>query len=281
MASTCFASWAKDDPPLSDLSPRTLRAIALPAEHGGWSFVAEPAILGLAVAPSEPGGLIAGAALAGFLARQPLKLVLTDRRRGVRYPRTGTAALVFVAFALVAALLLAAAFRAAAWSRFWVPLAAAAPVGLVAVVFDARGRSREAAAEAAAAVALGASASAIALAGAASTSVAWGAWALVALRAVTSVLYVRARLRLDRGHAVVTGAVHLGHAAAFGVACVLAAAGVGPWLGAVAFLVLLARSGWGLSARRGAVRPQALGWQEVGYGALTVALLAVGYRAGR
>jgi hypothetical protein len=260
------------------VSARELSAIVLPAEHGGWSFVAEPAILGLALAPSVPGALLALAALAAFLARQPLKLVLNDRRRGVRYPRTRAAAGVFVAFAALASLLLAAAFRAAP-TPFWVPLVAAVPIGVVAVVFDARGRSREAVAEAAAAVAFGASAAAIALAGGAYSTVAWSAWALVALRAVTSVLYVRARLRLDRGRSVVTAAVHLGHAAAFAVACLLAAAGLAPWLGAAVFVVLLARSGWGLSARRRAVRPQAVGWQEVGYGALTVALLVLGYRA--
>ena len=48
----------------------------------------------------------------------------------------------------------------------------------------------------------------------------------------------------------------------------------------VVFLVLLARSGWGLSRRRRPVRPQTLGFQEVGYGLLTLALLAIGYRLG-
>jgi hypothetical protein len=94
------------------------------------------------------------------------------------------------------------------------------------------------------------------------------------------VLYVRARLRLDRGLPAGPRAVHLGHAAAFVASIGLAAAGSAPWLAPLVFLVLLARSGWGLSPRRCPVRPQVLGLREVGYGLLTLVLLAVGYRAG-
>jgi hypothetical protein len=260
-------------------SRRELRAAALPAEHGGWSLLAEPVVLGLALAPSAAGAGLAVAALAGFLARHPLKIVLMDRRRGVRYPRTALAERAFAAFAGAAALLVAAA----CWlspTPFWLPLVAAGPIGIAAVAFDALGRSRDALPEMAGAVALGASATAIALAGGATARVAWGAWALLALRTVTSVLYVRARLRLDRGRQAGPRAVHLGHAAALAAAIGLAAAGVAPWLAPALFLVLLARSGWGLSPSRSAIRPQALGVQEVGYGVLTVVALAVGYRAG-
>jgi hypothetical protein len=253
--------------------------VALPAEHGGWGFLAEPVVLGLVLAPSAAGLCLSLAALAAFLARHPLRLALIDRRKRVRYPRTALAERVFVAYA-TAALALATAALALAPYPFWPPLAVAAPVGLVALAFDALGRSREALPEAAGAVALGASAPAIALAGGAPAAFAWGAWALLALRAVTSVLYVRARIRLDRGLAAGPRAVHAGHAAALAAATGLAIVGWVPMLAPVVFLVLLARSGWGLSGRRGAVRPQTLGFQELGYGLLTLALLVVGYRLG-
>lgn len=136
-----------------------------PAEHGGWSFLAEPVLLGLALAPSAPGVCLALATLAAFLARQPLKLVMMDRRRGARHPRTALAARVFAGFAALTTLLAAAAFHLAP-APFWLPLVAAAPIGVAAVAFDALGRSRDAAAETAGAIALGASATAIALAGA-------------------------------------------------------------------------------------------------------------------
>jgi hypothetical protein len=179
----------------------------------------------------------------------------------------------------VAVLLVAAAF-ALAPSPFWPVLAVAAPVGLAALTFDALGRSREAFPEAVGAVALGAPAAAIGLAGGAPAALAWGAWALLALRAVTSVLYVRARIRLDRGLDAGPRAVHVGHAAALVAAVGLAAAGWAPRLAVVVFLVLLLRSAWGLSSRRRPVRPRTLGFQELGYGLLNLALLAVGYQTG-
>jgi hypothetical protein len=255
------------------------RAVALPAEHGGWGFLAEPVVLGLVLAPSAAGLSLALAALAAFLARHPLRLWLIDRRKGVRYPRTALAERIFAAYAASALALGAAAFTLASAS-FWLPLAVAAPIGLVALAFDARGRSREALPEAAGAVALGGSATAIALAGGAPAAAAWGAWALLALRAVTSVLYVRARIRLDRGLPAGPRAVHAGHGAALAAAAGLAAAGWAPWLSALVFLVLLLRSAWGLSSLRRPVRPQVLGFQELGYGLLTLLLLAAGYRLG-
>ena len=269
------------DTPMERASPPAVpwKAVALPVEHGGWGFLAEPAILGLALAPSAAGACLALAALVGFLSRHPLRLLMIDRRKGARYPRTALAEGVFAGGAGLALLLLAAAF-ALAPRPFWLPLVLAVPIGLVALAFDALGRSREALPEAAGALALGASAAAIALAGGAPTGFAWGAWALLALRAVTSVLYVRARIRLDRGLAAGPRAVHVGHAAALAAATGLASAGWAPWLAPAVFLVLLARSGWGLSSWRRPVRPQVLGFQELGYGLLTVVLLVVGYRVG-
>ncbi|MCB0162365.1 MAG: YwiC-like family protein, partial [Caldilineaceae bacterium] len=58
------------------------RSIALPTEHGGWGFLLEPLLLGRLVAPSAAGLLLLVATVAAFLLRQPLKIVLVDRRRG-------------------------------------------------------------------------------------------------------------------------------------------------------------------------------------------------------
>ena len=61
-------------------------------------------------------------------------------------------------------------------------------------------------------------------------------------------------------------------------AAALAGAGLGPWLGVLAFGVLLLRAAWGLSSRRAPVRPKVVGFQELFFGLLTLVLLAVGYR---
>ena len=265
--------------PSSTLPGTAWKPLAFPAEHGGWGFLAEPVILGLALAPSSAGVCLGFAALAGFLARHPLRLWLLDRRKGARYPRTALAERFFLGYAALAALLLAGAV-ALARAPFWPALAVAVPLGLLALSFDARGRSREALPELAGALALGAAAAAIALAGGAPPGLAWGAWALLSLRAITSVLYVRARIRLDRGLAAGPGLVLAGHAIALAAAAALARSEWAPWLASLAFLVLLTRAAWGLSPRRRRVRPQVLGFQELGFGLLTLALLAFGYRVG-
>jgi hypothetical protein len=257
--------------------PAPWKAVALPVEHGGWGLLIEPVLLGLVLAPSSAGFCLAGAAVAAFLARHPLRLVFMDRRKGARYPRTALAELFAVGYATLALAFVALAIPLAS-APFWPAIAVGAPPALVAIAYDLRGRSREALPEAAGGVALGASAAAIALAGGVSAGLAFGAWALLALRGVTAVLYVRARLRLDRGVPAGTRGALASHAAAIAVAAALAGAGFGPWLGVLAFGVLLLRAAWGLSSRRAPVRPKVVGFQELFFGLLTLVLLAVGYR---
>jgi hypothetical protein len=251
----------------------------VPVEHGGWGFLVEPIVLGLALAPSLAGLALALGAAAGFLVRHPLRLVFMDRRKGARYPRTELAERFVLGYAAAAAVLLGAGF-ALARQPFWPGLAAAAPFGLAALWFDAAGRSREAAPEALGAAALSASAFVIALAGGAPAAPAWAATLLLALRAVASVLYVRARIRLDRGVPAGPWTAVGVHVAALAGAAGLAVAGWAPRLAVAAFAVLLARAAWGLSPRRAVVPPRALGWQELQFGVLTLALLAFGYRLG-
>ena len=84
--------------------PVAWKPVAIPAEHGGWGLLAEPVVLGLVIAPAPAGACLALAALAGFLARHPLRLWLLDRRKGVRYPRTALAERFFLGYAALAAL---------------------------------------------------------------------------------------------------------------------------------------------------------------------------------
>src|SRR5690242_15227457 len=58
--------------PVARSTPAT-PTVFLPKEHGSWSLALEPVALGLLVAPSWAGGALAGAVLAGFFARRPLK----------------------------------------------------------------------------------------------------------------------------------------------------------------------------------------------------------------
>jgi hypothetical protein len=251
--------------------------VALPAEHGGWGLLLEPIALGLAIAPSLAGVGLALAALFVFLGRLPVRLALQDFLRGASYPRTRLAWRLALVFGLGAA-----AFGIPA---LWLApppalaaLAVAFPLGLVQLRFDLENRGRDLVPEMLGAVALSASAPIVAIVGGAPTAVAFAAGALIAVRSLSAILYVRARLRRARGLPAHRGPAFVGHGLALGLAGALSVSQLGPWLGVVAFALLLARALHGLGPAR-AVRPQVVGVQEVVFGALTVVLLAVGYRA--
>jgi hypothetical protein len=249
--------------------PASLRRVVVPAEHGSWAFLGEPILLGLLVAPSAAGCLLASAALAGFLARRPLRIVVSDRRSKERFPRTAVAERAFLFFALVGTAALAGAFCLAR-GPVLVALAAAAPLGAVALGLDLDRRSREAAAEVTAALALGSVSTAIALAAGWPAAPAFALWGVMAARGVPAIAYVRARLRLDKGSpAQVAAAVTLQLLAAAGVAA-LAAAGLVPWLAVAALALLGARAAYGLSPRRPRLTVPQLGLSEIGFGLMTV-----------
>lgn len=287
--STCAPGMGRVGRPMSETVPRAdtkadgrsearalWRSVALPNEHGGWGMLAEPLLLGLVLAPSPAGGFLAVAALAAFLARHPLKLALSDRRRGSRYPRTAAAERMAILYA-AAALGAASAALAAGGSRPFLPLLAAAPVAAVQIVYDARLQGRHLAPELCGGVALAALAPAVLLAGGWEAAPSLAAGALLALKAATSVLYVRARLRLDRGLVARRAPAWAAHAGAVAAAAALAAAGWAPWAGVAGTAVLLARAAHGLSERRDRVRPQVLGFRELGLGIAFALGLALGY----
>jgi hypothetical protein len=253
------------------------RSVALPPEHGGWGFVGEAALLGLLLAPSWPGAALALAGLSLFLARHPAKLLLNDAWRGQTSARTSLALRFGLCYGLLAVFGLMLA-TASAGVGLWAPLLAAAPLAAYQLARDSKNRGRERLPELLGAAAPGALSSAIAVAGGFSLAAALTLWLLLAARATASTLYVRARLRLDRGVAADCAAAWASHAFAFATVAILAALGHTSWLAAAAFAPLLMRAVAGLSPGRTPVRPQRLGLQEVAYGLLTVGLVVLGQR---
>jgi hypothetical protein len=237
-------------------------------------------ILGLAVAPSSAGAWLAVGAVAAFLVRHPLKLVALDWRRGIRYPRTSLAVRFLAGYAATAALALAAAL-AQSRASILLPIALAAPCAFFALGRDLQGRGREALPEIFGAFALGSAATAIILAGDGASGTAWLAWALGAGRALTAILYVRARVRADRGasaeaRSALARPVIAAHLAMLLMA--IAAMGLGrlsPLVTAAAALLLL-RAAHGLASGRAPIRPQILGVQEVLVGVACLGLFAAG-----
>lgn len=252
------------------------RTLALPNEHGVWAFLLEPALLGLGLRPSVAGLAVVAAALAALLAQHPLSLALADLRRGKRFPRTGPALLLAAAYALAAAAALAAVrLSGSPWTAF-APLALAVPVALVQLAFDARNRGRAVSAELAGAVALGAVAAMAVLAGGGSWPAAAALWLVAAGRNVPSILYVRARLRWQRGQTADRRRPVAAHAVAAAAVAALAVAGYLPWLAVAAFALLTLRAGRGLGPRARALAAKHVGMLELAYGLGTVAVVLAG-----
>jgi hypothetical protein len=256
-----------------------IRSVALPTEHGGWSLLVEPILLGLLVAFSWPGVLLCVAAVGVFLVHQPLKTAIKDARAGRRAPRTQWARHFALAYGLMAAVAFAGVL-AVAPPRFLLVLIAASPFAAVQLVYDAKNRSRALVAETCGAVALAAMAPAIAaLDGWPPVQLA-GLWLLPVARAVPSILYVRARLELEHGKTPDTTASLAAHGAAVLAVAAAARAGAVPWLAEVALGVLLLRSVHGLSPWRIGRTARDVGMQEIGFGLFTVVVFAVGYAIG-
>lgn len=257
----------------------SFKSVALPAEHGSWSLVSEPILLGLLVAPTLAGLAMAVSAFAVFLVNRPLKIYLADRRRGRSYERTALAGrfvLIFSAIALIAA---AITLVLEGWWPF-APFILALPLLLIFMVYDQRpGRFWQA--ELTAPAAFAAVAAAIGLAGGMAWQPALGLWGFMVVRVVPTVIFVRARLRLDKGKeggagesAPATIAIHI-----LGVVSVAALVRVGwlPWAAVLAALILLGRAIWGLSDYRWRASVQALGFLEVGFGVLSALIVTVGF----
>jgi len=181
----------------ADARGSSLRSVAVPSEHGGWSLTGEPGLLGLLVVWSWPGLALALAAMLAFLARTPLKLVLVDRWRHRWLPRTSLALRVAAIELVLFALLLAYAFSEAP-SKFWIPLAVAAPLWILELWFDMRSRGRRLIPELAGAIGIGSIAAAIALAGGEPKRLAWGLWLVLAARSIAAIPYVRTQILRTR-----------------------------------------------------------------------------------
>jgi hypothetical protein len=171
----------------------SIRTVAIPSEHGGWSLTLEPVILGLLVASSASGAALGLAALLVFMARTPIKLALVDRRRGHWRARSRLAVIVAIVELAVVASLVAFAVLTAR-SPFWWPLVIAAPAVAVELWYDIRSRSRRLVPELAGAIGIGSMAAAVALTGGAASDVAAGLWLVIAARGVAAVTFVRVQL---------------------------------------------------------------------------------------
>lgn len=257
-------------------APVRLRPVALPGEHGGWSLLLEPIALGLLIAPSLTGLFLSLAAVAAFLTRHPLKLAIGDLRRK-RNTRRTTLAKRFVLLYSAVAVLSFAFGLVTTHTSFLLPLIVAAPFVIVQFIYDAKGQSRALLPEISGAIGIASIATAISLAGGMSAPVAWALWALLATRAVPTIMYLRVRLQRLRGNAEPSTAPLTTHVMALVIGIVLAAMGLISRLAVGALAVLLVRAVAGLSSKDLTVRAKTLGLRELLFGVVFVLAAAAGF----
>lgn len=254
-----------------------LKSIALPAEHGGWGFLLEPFLLGIIAAFGGKALVLGLAMLSLFLVHQPLKIAAKDRWKGKYTQRTRWAERFGLVYAGVGVLLLALLVVMGS-GRFLFPFLLALPLMVWQFKYDLENRSRELVPELCGAVALGAIASAIALLKEWEMSVALGLWLITVLRTVPAILYVRARLRLERDKALATRPVYVAHFIALLVSIGLTLSNDFPLVVSVWMGLFLLRAVWGLSPyRKPAPRPAIIGIRELIYGILFAVAVGLGY----
>ncbi len=258
-----------------------LRSIALPIEHGGWAFLIEPLFLGLLLVPSWAGIFCGLAAFGVFLLYQPLQLMFKDRRRGKRYPRTIWAerfVALYAAVILVGGLGILLISPGSVWHILSVILAAT-PFACIQMLLVVRGYSKAALTEICGAIALGATLPAILISGGWTMQPAFTFWLIPAARAVTSILYVRTRLRLARTTASISKwPPMLAHISGVLLIGFTVYAGALPMGSLIALLILSGRALYGLYFAPRNVPARVIGFQELGYGIIVLLLAGLSYR---
>ena len=257
-----------------------IRAVALPAEHGGWALIIEPIALGLFVAPSIAGLFIGAGAFSFFLARHPLKLAIGDRRKNRNLKRTALADRFVLLYVTLATVFFTIAI--ASLSReFLLPLVIAGPLVFIQFIYDGRGHSRNVIAELAGALAVGSISTAIALAGGWSWPAAFALWVIVACRHVPTILYLRVLLsrRRQKQRPTVNRAVIVVQLLPLLTVYVLLFFKIAPAVTMIVFAILFGRAVIGLF-NQSELTPKQLGISEIAFGTFTVLLVSAGYRFG-
>lgn len=254
-------------------SRSSLRAVALPTEHGGWGLTAEPVVLGLLVAPSWAGAAIGVGAVLAFLARTPTKIALGDLRRRRVLSRTRVAGAV-AGVELTLLLACAAVAINNATGPAFVPLVVVGPLLVVELAYDIRSRGRRLVPELAGSVGIAGVAAMIVLASDVPVALAAGLWLVLAGRATTSIPWVREQVR--RLHHRGTDGRWLIVSDLAAIGCGAIAVALEPQLIGGAAAVVLVVGAQRLNVPHPAPTAKVIGLRQTALGLLVVVATAVG-----
>lgn len=264
---------------VASISPKRnvkLKQIALPTEHGSWGFLFEPLLAGILLAPSIVSIWFAILLIGAFLTRQPLKIYLNDLQAKRNLPQTEAAFKFILIFgSIFAAGLLGSLYFAKAESFY--PFLLILPLGIYQIYCDASKKSRQLLPELTGAVAISSSIAAVTIAGGFNWSTSLALWAVFICRLIPSILYVRNRLKLEKGKSFSAISVAITNFIAFVAVGLLALNGLIPKLPIAMFFILMIRSILGLSAYRKRIKAMRIGVWEVIYGTLTALSVVLGY----
>lgn len=260
---------------------RSIKAsqVALPVEHGGWSFLFEPIVAGLAVSFSMGGVWIAVMIVGAFLLRRPLSVWAMQAVAGRQNEFRSLSAKYAAGYSLILAagavgILLTVNFSAL------LPLIILPPLAVFQLYSDVYRQNRQMLPEIAGALAMSASAASIILAGGGEWQLAAAVWFFLAARLTTSILYVRNRLSVEKSKPFTYWPVVTAHIFALVLTVALAAFGKLPFLTIPAMAVLLLRASVGLSRYRKPTKAMKIGVIEVVLGIVSLAALIAGYHWG-
>jgi len=255
------------------------KQIALPVEHGGWGFLFESLVAGLAVAFSSAAPWVAIMTIGAFLTRQPLRIYIVDRL-GMRVKQRANAALAFIG--IFASIFFAGAIGTLLTIHIpaLTPFLIVAPLAAMQMYWDVRRKSRDLLPELLGAIAMSSSIAVMALAADMSRPAALALWILFIARGIPSILYVRERLKLEKGKGFSRVIPTVANVAAFLSVAILAYHGLLPYLVVAILGILLARTVFGLSPNRKKLKAMQIGVREIFYGTAVVLALIVGHFAG-
>jgi len=233
-------------------------------------------LAGILIAPTIGGLFLSILVTGAFLSRQPLKFVVGDWLQKKKLPRTSLAVRWLIYFTALAGFGLLLSVLTVDPHAF-TPLLLVAPFGIYLILQDASRKSREMLAELMAASVLATSVSTITIAGGHSYAFAAAIWAVMLARLIPSVIYVRNRLRLEKGKPFSAISTLGMHVAAFAAVLALYFAGLSSILTVAMTLILLVRSTAGLSNKRHHLTARQIGVREVVYGAAYVSSIVAGF----